>query len=77
MLARGRRALPEKIMSSVRLPRNNEYDCSPSAQRMLSATLDLPLPFGPMTAVMPSANSNMVFEAKVLYPVRVNRFKRM
>src|SRR5512142_2346805 len=66
--ARGRCSEPLKIMSAVFLPRSNAYDCSPSTQRNASAMFDLPEPFGPTIAVMPLANSNVVFDANVLYP---------
>src|ERR1700690_187001 len=76
MLARGRCSEPEKIMSSVFLPRNNIYDCSPNTQRNESAMFDLPEPLGPTIAVMPLANSKTVREANVLYPCSSRDFKR-
>ena len=66
MPARGRSSLPAKIMSSVRLPRSKPNDCSPNTQRMLSTMLDLPEPFGPTMAEMPSVNVNSVLDANVL-----------
>ena len=66
MPMRGRCSEPEKIMSSVRLPRRAEKLCSPSTQRSASATLDLPLPLGPTIAVTPASNRNSVREANVL-----------
>src|SRR5512141_2771014 len=76
MPARGRCSEPEKIMSSVFLPRKRPYDCSPSTHRSESATFDLPEPFGPTIAVIPLANSNTVREAKVLYPCNSSDFRR-
>src|SRR6266498_1114206 len=76
MLARGRCSEPLKIMSSVFLPRNNVYDCSPSTQRNASAMFDLPEPFGPTMAVMPPANSKVLFDANVLYPCNSRDLRR-
>src|ERR1700690_4015785 len=74
--ARGRCSEPEKIMSSVFLPRNNKYDCSPNTQRKESAIFDLPEPLGPTIAVMPPANSKTVRVAKVLYPCNSRDLRR-
>ena len=64
----GRVELPVKMRSSVFLVRRFDGDCSPSAQRMASAMLDLPQPLGPTMAVMPSWNEKWVGLAKVLKP---------
>src|SRR5262245_42070427 len=50
------------------LPRRRRGDCSPITQRIASTTLDLPQPFGPTTAVMPSRNSSVVRSTKDLKP---------
>src|SRR3989304_1162877 len=76
MPARARCSEPEKIISSVFLPRKRVYDCSPNTQRRESAMFDLPEPFGPTIAVIPLANSNTVREAKVLYPCSSRDFRR-
>src|SRR5271170_3027154 len=49
-----RSRVPEKMTSSMRDPRSDLADCSPSTQEMESAMLDLPHPLGPMMAAMPS-----------------------
>src|SRR5258708_24857402 len=49
-----RSRVPEKITSSMRDPRNDFADCSPNTQEIASAMFDLPQPFGPMMAAMPS-----------------------
>src|SRR5687768_15177847 len=65
---------PEKITSSAFLPRSSLRLCSPSTQRMASATFDFPEPFGPTTAVMPLVvaegvrKSNSAFSANDLKP---------
>ena len=51
-----RSLVPEKITSFMRPPRKLLADCSPITQRIASITLDLPLPFGPTTAVTPAPN---------------------
>src|SRR5687767_1020891 len=76
MLPRGRCSDPLKIISSVFLPRSKVYDCSPRTQRRESATFDFPEPLGPTMAVIPPANSNVVLDAKVLYPCNSSDFRR-
>src|SRR5579884_3395134 len=49
-----RSRVPAKITSSMRAPRRLLADCSPSTQEMASLMLDLPQPFGPTIAAMPS-----------------------
>src|SRR5882724_8763646 len=49
-----RSRVPEKITSSMREPRNDLADCSPSTHEMASAMFDFPQPLGPMMAAMPS-----------------------
>src|SRR5579859_3215065 len=62
-------------MSSLFLPRSWRMLCSPSTQRTASATLLLPLPLGPTTAVMPGANSRSVRAAKLLNPCNSRRLR--
>src|SRR5690348_16701857 len=62
-------------MSSLFFPRNWRMLCSPSTQRIASATFDLPAPLGPTTAVMPGLNSSSVREAKLLKPSISNRLR--
>src|SRR5688572_16000536 len=68
---------PEKITSSRRRARRVRDCCSPSTQRIDSATLLLPEPLGPITAVTPGANSNSVFVAKLLNPCNFRRLRYM
>jgi hypothetical protein len=65
---------PPKISSSFFFARRMRALFSPSAQRIASATFDLPLPFGPMIAVMPGANSRCVLCTNDLKPVIVSVF---
>ena len=53
-------------------PRRVRGDCSPSTQRIASLILDLPLPFGPTTAVMPSPKRKTVLSGKDLKPCSSN-----
>src|SRR5437660_1279167 len=66
---------PEKITSSSRRARTLRAACSPSTQRMDSATLLLPEPFGPMIAVRPEPNSKPVLVRKLLNPSSSRRFR--
>src|SRR5256714_5362143 len=59
---------PLKITSAISSPRRDLADCSPSAQRTASSTLDFPQPFGPTIAVTPSWKLKMVLSAKDLKP---------
>src|ERR1700675_208548 len=64
-----RSRVPEKITSSMREPRNDLADCSPSTQEMASAMFDFPQPLGPMMAAMPSPwNFNSVRSQNDLNP---------
>ncbi len=71
-----RRSVPAKMMSSVRTPRRDRRLPSPSAQRIASKMLVLPLPFGPTTPVTWDENSIPVRSAKVLNPLSSRRFRR-
>lgn len=55
-----RPSVPLKITSAISPPRSALADCSPSTQRIASAMLDFPHPFGPTIAVMPGWKSRDV-----------------
>src|SRR5690554_6825069 len=75
-MPRGLRAsVPLKMTSAISPPRRAFADCSPSTQRIASATLDLPQPFGPTMAVMPRWKFSEVLSANDLNPKTV-RFLR-
>src|SRR6185503_14452891 len=59
---------PWKMTSSILLPRRVFGLCSPRAQRIASATLDLPHPFGPTMQVTPGKTFTSVFSANDLKP---------
>src|SRR6266513_833696 len=59
---------PLKITSAISSPRSDLADCSPSAQRTASSTLDFPQPFGPTIAVTPSWKSKTVLSTNDLKP---------
>src|SRR6266478_8960423 len=59
---------PLKITSAISSPRRDLADCSPKAHRTASSTLDLPQPFGPTIAVMPSWKLKVVLSANDLKP---------
>src|SRR6266513_3225956 len=61
-------SLPLKITSAISSPRSDLADCSPSAQRTASSTLDFPQPFGPTIAVMPWWKLKIVLSANDLKP---------
>src|SRR3954468_18933664 len=69
----GRPELPEKITSSISLPRIEEGRVSPITQRMASNRLDLPQPFGPITAVRPGSTKSSVGSTKDLKPESLRR----
>src|ERR1700682_5317050 len=69
--------LPAKMTSSIFCERSDRDDCSPSTQRIASTRFDLPEPFGPTTAVVPSMNSSVVASAKVLKPKTLSDFRRI
>src|SRR5581483_4824291 len=57
------------ITSSMREPRRDLADCSPSTQEIASAILDLPHPLGPIMAATPSpGNLSSVRSQKDLNP---------
>src|SRR3979411_2424028 len=57
----------------MRAPRSSRALVSPSAQRMASTRLLLPLPLGPTTAVTPGSRAASVRAAKVLNPLSRTR----
>src|SRR5438034_3106580 len=59
---------PLKMTSAISSPLSDFADCSPSAHRTASRTLDFPHPFGPTTAVMPSWKFRIVLSANDLKP---------
>src|SRR5450755_2524105 len=61
------------MTSSMRAPRSSRALVSPSAQRMASTRLLLPLPLGPTMAVMPGSSSTSLCFANVLNPVIATR----
>ncbi len=73
-LARGAMLEPDQMRSSLRFPRMDFIDCSPSAKRKASATFDFPEPFGPTTDVTDDEKSSTVFRANDLNPAISNRF---
>ena len=60
---------PAKITSCIDWPRTASGDCSPSAHRTASVTLDLPEPLGPTITDTPGANSSRVRSGKDLKPL--------
>src|SRR5450631_4382675 len=72
-LRAGRPDEPEKITSSISLPRTEDGRVSPITQRMASNKLDLPQPFGPITAVRPGSMNNSVGSTKDLKPESLKR----
>src|SRR5882724_8653494 len=63
-----RPSVPLKMTSAISEPRKALADCSPSTQRMASAMLDLPQPFGPTMAVTPRGSSRTVRSMNDLKP---------
>src|SRR6266478_6057685 len=59
---------PLKMTSAISSPLSDFADCSPTAPRTASRTLDFPHPFGPTTAVMPSWKLRIVLSANDLKP---------
>jgi len=73
MLRAGRPAEPEKITSSISLPRTDVGRVSPITQRRASNRFDLPQPFGPTTAVRPGSTWSSVGSTKDLKPESLSR----
>ena len=71
----GRLAVPMKMTSSIFAERTVRGPWAPSTQATASTTLDLPLPLGPTTTVMPGSNSSTAGSAKDLNPLRESDFR--
>ncbi len=67
----GRLAVPAKMTSSILVERIVRGPWAPSTQATASTTLDLPLPLGPTTTVIPGSRCSVVVSAKDLKPLRV------
>jgi hypothetical protein len=63
-----RASLPLKMTSCMLEPRSIFALCSPSTQLIASPMLDLPQPFGPTTAVIPSGKTTSVDSENDLNP---------
>src|SRR3989344_5169473 len=72
---RGSAGVPPQIMSSPFLPRIDFIDCSPRTKRNPSATLLLPLPFGPTIEAMAEVKTSCVFLPNDLNPESSMDFK--
>ena len=68
---------PPKITSCIDCPRTAAGDCSPSAHRTASVTLDLPDPLGPTITLTPGPNSSRVRSGNDLKPLTVIDFRYM
>jgi hypothetical protein len=73
----GRPAVPAKMTSSIFWDRSDRGPCAPSTQVTASTTLDLPLPFGPTTTVIPGSNSRTVGSANDLKPFMERDLRNM
>src|ERR1700729_3095607 len=73
----GRDDVPAKMTSSILTERNERGPCAPRTQVTASTTLDLPLPFGPTTTVIPGSNSSTVGSAKDLKPLTLSDFRNI
>ena len=63
------------MTSSIFAERSERGPWAPSTQVTASTTLDLPLPLGPTTTVIPGSNSSMVGSAKDLKPFMLSDFR--
>src|SRR5665213_1368001 len=66
---------PSKMTSCIFPPRSAFALCSPRTQRIESAMLDLPHPFGPTTAVTPGSKRRVVGSANDLKPWSFRAFR--
>src|SRR6202050_4096966 len=71
----GRDEVPAKRTSSILAERSERGPWAPSTQVTASTTLDLPLPLGPTTTVIPGSNSSTVGSAKDLKPFMLSDFR--
>ena len=68
-------AVPAKMTSSIFAERSERGPWAPSTHVTASTTLDLPLPLGPTTTVIPGSNSSTVGSAKDLNPFMLSDFR--
>jgi len=68
MLRDGRSCVPEKMTSSISVPRICLAEVSPITHFKDSTTFDLPQPFGPTTPVRPGSMNSSVGSTKDLNP---------
>ena len=73
----GRDEVPAKMTSSIFAERSERGPWAPSTQVTASTTLDLPLPLGPTTTVIPGSNSSTVGSAKDLKPFMLSDFRNI
>src|SRR5580692_6240879 len=73
----GRDDVPAKMTSSIFAERNERGPWAPSTQVTASTTLDLPLPLGPTTTVIPGSNSSTVGSANDLKPFMLSDFRNI
>ena len=67
--------VPAKMTSSILAERSERGPWAPRTQVTASTTLDLPLPLGPTTTVMPGSNSSTVGSANDLNPFMLSDFR--
>ena len=65
------------MTSSILAERSERGPWAPSTQVTASTTLDLPLPLGPTTTVIPGSNSSTVGSAKDLKPFMLSDFRNI
>ena len=65
------------MTSSIFAERSERGPWAPSTQVTASTTLDLPLPLGPTTTVIPGSNSSTVGSAKDLKPFMLSDFRNI
>src|SRR6202050_4855345 len=73
----GRDEVPAKMTSSILAERSERGPWAPSTQVTASTTLDLPLPLGPTTTVIPGSNCSTVGSAKDLKPFMLSDFRNI
>ena len=69
--------VPAKMTSSILADRSERGPWAPSTQVTASTTLDLPLPLGPTTTVIPGSNSSTVGSAKDLNPFMLSDLRNI
>src|SRR6202034_4012244 len=73
----GRIDVPAKMTSSILAERSARGPWAPITQVTASTTLDLPLPLGPTTTVIPGSNSRTVGSANDLNPFMVRDLRNI